>query len=66
MKQNAKHVKETVKNNLRQAKLDALAAKEAKTKAEKTKTQKSAAPQTPPEPVCTSDGDCCCPTPAAK
>ena len=66
MRQNTKNVKQTVKNNLKQAKLDALAAKAAKTKTEKTKTQKCATPKPHPEPVCTSDGDCCCPTPAAK
>ena len=69
MKQNTKNVKQTVKNNLKQAKVDALAVKASKTKAEKTektKTQKPDTPKIPPEPTCTPDGDCCCPTPAAQ
>ena len=66
MKQNTKNVKQTVKNNLRQAKVDALAAKASKTKTAKTKTQKPATPKTHPEPTCTPDGDCCCPTPTAE
>ena len=69
MKLNTKNIKQTVKNNLRQAKVDALAAKATKTKTEKTektKTQKPATPKAHPEPTCTPDGDCCCPTPTTE